>query len=278
MVLLGGPALRRCLDSLPATLSEVVVVGPPRLLGPAPAAGAAQVQQIACEAPVPRRRAVGVAATSSEWVVVVEDTCVLAGDWAAALATLAAAEPTLAAVGGPVELSGSLGSRGIAFGCVEYGEYADTRLPDGSSVRRLHGLCTLYRRAALPRPAQLLIDTEVQAGLLANGHRLEFRHGFATRLSSLDDRMATCGSRRIHGQIYGGLLRARLGHGARLAAAAKCLLLPVVLAWRAGRGIPARSRHRLSVWSAILALTTGWACGELLGLLFGSRDALEEWQ
>ena len=277
VVLLGGEPLRRCIEPLRAHGLPILIVGPSILLAGYSDDTQEQVAIIRCDESVPRRRAIGVAAATTDWVVIIEDTCEIGPDWNRALTELTNTEPAIAALGGPVTVSATLNSRGIALGCVEYGEFAPQRIGGNTSLTRLHGLCTVYRRSALSAEMPLLIDTDIQHGLIASGYQMMFREALAVTFSAHAASMATFKSRSIHGQIYGGILHQQLGLSARVVAATKCLLLPPVLAARAGQGIPLMARNRVAIWIAILSMTTGWAYGELKGVVTGSGRALEAW-
>jgi hypothetical protein len=273
VALVGGLALTRCVESLRNVGLSAIVVGPQRLL--ATELGDSLV--VYSDEPVPRRRALGVGASLSEWIVLIEDTCVLTDSWSHTLQELAATAGSLHAIGGPVAIANALPPLGIALGCVEYGEFAPHRIADRTPCNRLHGLCIIYRRAAIAG-SDLLIDTETQNSILASGGQMEFRSSLCVSFAAFDPATATASARFTHGRIYGGGQRMRLSVMGRWLASLKCLALPPVLTLRALAGVPPHASQKLAVYLHILRLNTGWACGELIGLLRGRGAALQEWQ
>ncbi len=278
VVLAGGESLLQCLDSVASAGLSAILVGPSEQIEEGRLRHAAVTGRILSAANVPRRRALGVARARTEWVVLLEDTGRLDASWRSALRELAALPASAAAAAGPVSVCNRLEPRGIALGCVEYGEFAAARFPEAARVTRLHGLCTAYRRRALGHGAELLIDTEVQGSLLAAGHSMHLIPALHVRFGAFDPRAATFASRRAHGRIYGSIQRTRLSPARRCIAALLCAVLPALLLVRAARGLPRQSRAAFTIWYRLLELTSGWAAGEFTGLLAGRGRALEAWR
>jgi hypothetical protein len=285
VVLAGGAALERCLAALRAMPADIVVVG--RLDAAERSAAGDQIRVIDSAEPVPRRRALALAQTTTPWIAFCEDTCEPGSGWFAAFETVRAL-PQADAWGGPITLRDDLPARCLALGALEYGEFAPQRWPRlaagaGPSWRpmtRLAGLNLLYRTEALAARIQPhgLVETEVHAALRASGRVIALHPGLAVRYSASDFAGARCGARLQHGRIYGGGLRTQLGALARVLALLKCVLLPAVLWSRGAAALPAtrRTDWRVHGWLWLLALA--WSAGEAAGIAFGRGRSLQAWQ
>lgn len=282
IVLVGGDALRRCVERLRASGARIVVVGS-RVAGLPD--GVAVV-----DSPdgVPRRRALGAAAAHSEWVAFIEDTCEIDARWHDAFLEIAA-DARCRAWGGPIEIAPELPPRCAALASLEYGEFAPRRWqrlatspgPSWRPVRRLAGLCLLYRGDALRRVAgmdQLLLETDVNERLRADGEPIALHAGLAVRYATADWPNARIAARFAHGRIYGGGLAATLDPRRRVLALAKCLALPLLLAVRGAAGLPPRQRQRTATLGWLIGFASAWAAGEAAGLLFGRGDSLAAWR
>lgn len=277
--LLGGEGLERTLRSIGRTAAPCLVVGraaPPDSLDGGPA-----TDFIASDLPVPERRAIGIAATTTPWVALLEDTCDLSADWAAACIALARDE-AVSAAGGEVSVDPGLPSRCVALGCLEYAAFAPTRdlSADGELTERIAGLALLYKRAALPKLAagQGLIESEINDLIRRRGGRMVRHPGLMVVYRGADFKSATLSSRFSHGRIYGGGLHQRLGAAQRVVAALKCLALPAVMFARATRGLPTACRRPWATRLWIVALSLAWSAGEGVGVLAGRGQSLARWQ
>lgn len=281
--LLGGDALDRTLRSIQATDAPCLVVGRSAPRAPSGTGGAPGF--IASDRSVPERRAIGVAATATPWVALIEDTCDLGAGWMAAWAEIARDDAADAA-GGPVVIEPGLPPRCLALACMEYAAFAPTtgktgaQAPRGMPTDRIAGLALLYKRAALPSLAsgQGLIESEIHDLIRSRGGRLLRHPGLAVEYRSADLQSATLASRFSHGRIYGGGLHERLGLMQRGLGAVKCLALPAVMVARAMRGLPAACRRPQATRLWILALSVGWSAGELVGVLAGRGHSLAQWK
>lgn len=181
-------------------------------------------------------------------------------------------------------LAPDLPPRCMALACLEYGAFTPGRdaagiAPSVVAADRIAGLALLYRRASLPPSAgSELIETEVNAAILAGGGRLLMHPGLAVEYRGVDLDSATLASRFNHGRIYGGGQRTRLRPLQLAVALLKCIALPAVMYVRALRGLPERCRRPLTTRSWILALGTAWSAGELAGLLVGRGRSVERWR
>ena len=276
--LLGGDALERTLRSIAPLDVSCLVIG--RSAQQAASAGGAAATYIASDLSVPERRALGVAATSTPWVALVEDTCDLGPGWAAACAEIAR-DDSASAAGGPVSIDPALPPRCVALGCMEYAAFAPVRgMPaSGAATERIAGLALLYKRAALPPLAagQGLIESEVNDLIRRRGGHLLRHPGLAVAYRGADLDSATLASRFSHGRIYGGGLHERLGLAQRVVAALKCLALPAVMVARAARGLPAACHEPWATRLWILALSVAWSAGEGVGVLAGRGQSLARW-
>lgn len=279
--LVGGDALARCLAAVQRTPAAVVVVGrvDDALARVARQRGAEIVHS---EAPVPLRRAEGLAHARTPWIAFCEDTCEIAETWFAAFQALSH-DLASDAWGGPIEISPRLSARGAALAALEYGAYR-AEVFDGADVRRpapgIAGLAPLYRAAALPTlaPPQGLIETEVHEALVRSGRPLAWHIGLAVRYQAEDAANATVAARFAHGRIYGGGRRFALPASQRALLALRCLLLPPLLLWRGLAGLPIRRRWDLRALGWLTAFALAWSAGEATGLLFGRGASLAMWR
>ena len=277
IAIVGGANLERCIAALAAIGVPITIVGPRQLLGNFLSEPPSRARCIEMADNVPARRAVGIQSVSSEWVLLIEDTCVPDAGIAAVIRDLASVGEDVTAISGPVCIAKSLAPASMALGCTEYGEYRAGSDKSARPITRIHGLCSLFRRRAVT-DFERIIDTEVHAALLARGGRFQFDDRFVVEFAACDSRMTNLASRYAHGRLYGGIARYRPGINAKVVPLARCLLLPVVLTWRAAGAIPA-SVNRSAVLVQIAKMSTAWACGEAVGAVRGPGDAsLREWQ
>jgi hypothetical protein len=281
--LLGGETLERCLRALEKIDCPFMVVSD----GPAPHTGpsaSARITHLRTDVSVPRKRHLGVSATRSEWVALLEDTCEISGSWLAAVKEIAR-RSDLAAVGGPVVIDTALSPRTMALACMEYGEFAPECATEVAQARlqpaaRIAGLNLLYRRDALPplAPGEGLIETEVNAAIREKGGRIAVHPALRVTYCAEDHASATLCSRYVHGRIYGGGQRAQCSIPARVLAIAKCAALPLLLFARAAGALPPAYRRRFRAWGWTLAFALAWSAGEGVGLALGRGDSLEAWR
>lgn len=284
--LVGGAALERCIAALHCTPAAIIVVGriPAALADRVRSRGGMAIDSIE---PVPRRRALGAAHAHSDWIAFCEDTCEIGANWYATFESVSRAA-IAGAWGGPIEICDGLSARCMALALLEYGEFAAHRrqglgTAPGATwqpAARIAGLVPLYSTSALPwpPPAEGLIETEVNAAIAASGKPLALHGGLAVRYCADDTASATFASRYSHGRIYGGGQRASLHGLARVAALAKCLLLPLVLGARGLAGLPRarRADPRSIAW--LMGFALAWSVGEAVGLVFGRGASLAAWR
>lgn len=286
VTLAGGAALARCLAAVARIEARRIVVARPEH-AVTPAATWPQFDWRIADAPVPVRRAQGVAAAGTEWVALVEDTCEPAASWAAAVAEIATMGRAVA-WSGPVLISRELAPRHMALACTEYAAFAPanwTRLAVGAGlgpaheVTRIPGLNLLYRRSALAGCdlAAGLVESDLHPQLQRRGAALGLHPGLAVTYCAADANNAAARARYVHGRIYGGGLAERNSWPARLAGAMKCLVLPAVLSLRALRGLPRDYPARLAACGWIVAFSCAWSVGECVGRLAGRGKSILAW-
>ena len=274
--LVGGNALAECIAGVHKLTLRCIVVGPAAYRVTANNAGAAEF--IESDEPVPVRRLLGARRASTEWLVLLEDSCKLADTWGVGLAQLNEFAQVDAAAG-PIHLATSLPPRFIALGCVEYGEFAVGR-HTGGLTQRLPGLCIVYRCSAIGRGVAdtELIEPEIQSRIIEQHRQMQLFAALAVTYDALDARAARCGMRFTHGRIFGGWLRRR----ASLARCAKSVLgaplLPFLLARRARRGLPANYGAPWRARAHIFFFACAWTLGELIGVIVGPGRSVEAWR
>lgn len=231
---------------------------------------------------IPQMRRLGVEKSRGEVVALIEDDCIVAKDWAAAL--LNAHRGHHVAVGGAVE-PGSY--RKLLDWAAYLSDYSPFMLPfaAGESTR-LPGNNVSYKRLVVE---ELLAVTE-KVGLqeaLVHEHwhalgkpmfaepraiaRNEHRWGFRD-LTSMPF---------FHGRAYGGQRAQHWGAGRRGIFAVGTVLLPFLHIARIVRRV--RSRRRRTVptvralpWLAVFGFS--WAFGECIGYVMGPGDSLQRWR
>ncbi len=271
--LLGGSALKRLVTQLES-------LGVPSLIVARNASdvdGISGRRSLISDQPVPMRRAIGFRETSSMWVLLVEDTCLLGASWPDCLSKLAHL-PNVDAVAGPIGLSSALPARFMALACVEYGEFSPTTATS-ADVTRLPGLCVLYRRNAvsLKQMATALIEPEVQSSILDSNRCMRFDHDFRVFYDARDEASARWSQRFAHGRIFGGTLRRRAGFKRRAKSLIGAPVLPMLLSWRACSGIPRDHAQRFRTACFILHYAIAWTLGEVCGVLLGSPADTRRW-
>lgn len=287
IVLMGGAALQRCIERFRTMPVAIIVVG--ALPGPVQSALRARgIDTIDSSDTVPRRRAIGAARASTEWIAFCEDTCEAGPSWFAAF-TQASAVPRVGLWSGPIELDANLPARCLALAALEYGEFAAHRwqrlalqgVTLWRPMRRLAGLCFAVRASALPPtvPVHGLIETELQRTVQAASGAIALHPDLTVTYFAADAAAARVRARMQHGRVYGGGLRAQLLRRLpRLLALAKCLALPAVLWARGAAGLPRSRRWDPAVHAGLLVLACGWSLGEALGLAVGRGNSLEAWR
>lgn len=267
--LVGGAALKACLTALACQADRIVVVG----------RGASDTADDA-KTPVPVLRMKALVAARTPYVAFIEDTAVPGADWRRGLSAAFAMDGT-AAVAGPITISPSLSSRGLALGLSEYARFSPKEMKQ-DPASGLPGLAfAVARDAVLPLLDDQtggLIEGDLFRCLMETGKTVRTSDAMSVCYAAEHEQGARLRTRFQHGRLFAGrrfpkaLLVRRLGH------AAGCLLLPAAMIHRTLRDRP----QGLKVWpGAVLwlcLLSTAWSAGEFTGYLTGSvGDAAESW-
>jgi hypothetical protein len=295
VALYGGRSLKACLGVLETQGAACVVMLGPNMGNAASWRGRfPSVRFIdAAAVSVPRRRMRGIEAAGTEWVALLEDSSVPQARWCAAIAEAFSA-PAVVAVGGPVAIGGALSYRQRALACCEYGRFhpsalhrlASGRAREGAGafdVDRLPGNNVAYRKSALRAVCggdEPLLETEVNAALLAAGGRLRVHPDMAVEYRPDDDRGTRLGERFRHGRLYGGRRAKGASVGRRTGWLLTACLLPLVLSGRGLRAmraaVPPRAWWAVGAW--VCGMETAWAIGEAVGYLAGPGRTLDAWR
>ena len=296
--LLGGAQLRACLDALPGSGTEVIVVcSDTRQAEAARHAEYRSVRVIdGSGLTVPQRRALGVSAAAGEIVALIEDTSLPDPAWCNAVLD-AFASPATGAAGGPTPISPDLPPRYEALAWSEYGRFHETRAhrlalsPAGAKagepfpIGRLPGnnmACLRDKALALSeRQEGSLYEFEISADMQDQGLDILFVPSMRVTYTALDTRNASLASRLNHGRLFASARTDGRGMGQRLVWAAKSCLLPLILSARtlANMTAPGATLPRqLTIAGWVVAMETAWALGEFLGYVLGRGTSHERWR
>ncbi len=293
--LIGANALVNCLDRLPLSALECIVVlqetiGEPRFWQQR---YPSVIFLDGSHEPVPLRRRRGIAVASRDVVALLEDTSWPGPDWCAAVRS-AFSDVETAAAGGPVRIAATLPSRCQALGWSEYGAFAPHHIlrqgqngsnPDAPIVAsRVPGNNMAFRRAelieALRGEVNGLFEGSVCTRIMASGHRVVLQPRMLVTYSACDQHNAALSTRLHHGRIYAGMRNRGQTKLSRLVHVAKAVLLPIVLTARtmvAMTGSGSRMM-RLPVLFWLALMQSAWALGEAIGALTGVGKSLSEWR
>jgi hypothetical protein len=292
--LIGQNALASCLDRLPLSTLECIVV-----LREAMGDLRDWQQRYpsvnflhASQEPVPLRRQRGVAVASSDVIAFLEDTSWPDPDWCAAVQSTFA-DLDIVAVGGPVRIAATLSSRCQALGWSEYAAFSPHHLfpsMPGSNAdapiitSRVPGNNMAFRRAELIEvlhgEPHGLVEGSVCARMLKAGRQVVLQPRMLVTYSACNRRNAALGTRVHHGRIYAGMQFQDQRQLPRILQAAKTVLLPIVLSARTIREMsgsgPARARLPVLFW--VTLMQSAWAIGEAIGAVAGPGKSLNEWR
>jgi hypothetical protein len=293
--LVGNSALANCLDRLPLSAIECIVVlremmGEPRYWQQR---YPSVIFLHSSQEPVPLRRQRGIAVATGDVVGILEDTAWPDPDWCAAVRSTFI-NVQIAAAGGAVQIAATLPSRCQALGWSEYGRFAPRRLiahrRAGSSpdqpivVSRVPGNNMAFRRpnliAALRGELNGLFEGSVCAKMLAAGHQVVFQPRMLVTYSACDPHNMALSTRFNHGRIYAGMQLQRPAPLKRAIHAAKATLLPIVLSVRTMvEMVNSKATYaRLPVLFWVTLMHSAWAMGEAIGAIAGLGKSLNEWR
>jgi glycosyl transferase family 2 len=231
-------------------------------------------------------RALGVARASGRVVALLEDHCVVAPGWLAALlAAVDGGRDTAAErgrfAGGAVESGRASSIPAWALYLVEYGALMP---PMGEGARGLLAVNAAYSRAALEACravwADGFHDNEVHDALRAAGHEPRLA-GKATVTSHLRLSLGRAGGHLFAGgRRFGAYRRRRWAGGERLARVLATPAVPLAMLARIfGRVLarrPATLPRMLAALPHLVCLLCAWSAGELVGHLAPAREAVPE--
>ena len=231
---------------------------------------------------VPRMRSLGLESSGGDPIALLEDDCVVAEGWCAAL--LSAHQGSSAAVGGPIEPGNYQRARDWGVFFCEYGRFMS---PLTGEVAVLPGNNISYTRSALEKLAADVSDPNGFYETFANA-RLRRSGKILTAAPQMIVYNINSWSREWlttlpyhHGRGYGGLRVAGRSAAVRLAFAALTPLVPALKVGRIAREVAGRGRYlgqfiRAFPW--ILLFAINWSAGEGAGYLFGPGRSLQHWR
>jgi hypothetical protein len=293
--LIGANALVNCLDRLPLSALECIVVlqetmGEPRFWQQR---YPSVIFLDASHEPVPLRRRRGIAVATCDVVALLEDTSWPGPDWCAAVRS-AFSDVETAAAGGPVRIAATLPSRCQALGWSEYGAFAPHPIlrqgqngsnPDAPIVAsRVPGNNMAFRRAelieALRGEVNGLFEGSVCTRIMASGRRVVLQPRMLVTYSACNQHNAALSTRLHHGRIYAGMRNRGQTKLSRLVHVAKAVLLPIVLTARTMVAMTGSGSlmTRLPVLFWLALMQSAWALGEAIGALTGVGKSLSEWR
>lgn len=243
---------------------------------------------------VPRMRSFGIARSRGEVVAFLEDDCVAAETWCAAL--LAAHRGPHAAVGGAVEPGGYTKALDWAVYFCEYGRFMRP-LPKGEA-RALPGTNASYKREALAELANKGgrgVKYEPPVPDPSEGFYEVFAHEALRRAGRLLKADAAPVVWNVNSWTAGRALKTRFHHGrgfagmrvagrpmlGRIAYLGIAVVLPAVQTGRVAREAISRRRHVRRLARALhwtLMLSVSWSLGELVGYCLGPGGSLQRWR
>lgn len=263
IALVEGAPLAACIEAARGQASHLLVVGRDGTVRDG--AGIEVGHSESRDVPARRRRAAELAQTPL--IGFLEDTVVLASGWSKA-AGAALVWNDVGGVGGPVSIDPRLPSASRALALTEYGRFSAALT---GTVDALPGCNFAFRREALlaALPPEGLIDNEVFDRLAAAGQRLAWAAGMAVTYCVAHADGARLATRFGHGRLFAGRRLAKAGLGAKLACAAKALVLPPVLLARTLHQAGAAELRSPATLARAALQHSAWAAGEFAGALFG---------
>lgn len=274
--LVGGEALARCIERLPLTEVDVVVV-----LKDATVDAALWTRRYprvrflaGRDEPVPVRRRRGIEAAASPLVGIIEDTSWPERGWCDA-AVAAFADRKVVAASGPVQMAAFLSDKCRALAWIEFGSFArDNRARIASE--QVPGNAMAFRRAelltALAADAGLYEDA-VCWRLRDRGGTIADVAGMAVTYSACSAEAASLTARFHHGRVSGAAQPAKT-FGARMRAAGRALASAFSRTTRDIRRVSRADRASVSLllilWLALME--AAWSAGAARGAIAGGGD------
>jgi glycosyltransferase involved in cell wall biosynthesis len=284
--IVGAPFIDECLASVFAQKNapsfEVIVVdcrGPENVARLAQRFPEARFVQLDQRETVPRLRRLGVEQARGEIVAVIEEHCLAADNWLAALGS--AFSPGYVAVGGPVAFRKDSRLRDWITYFVEYNSYLPP-WPDADTYN-LGSANAAYRREMLLSHLPVLNDGYWEAALhpqlLAEGAKFRSVSGMITYHRGPFDYFYYLRQRYLFSRAFAGARRPTISTARRAAYLLAAPAIPLLLLSRIGSRVFAKrcypNKFLLSLPLLIPAMTS-YVVGEWMGYAFGAGQALME--
>ncbi len=226
---------------------------------------------------IPELRAVGIAQSRGDLIVMTEDHCVPPEDWYERI--VEAHKAPYLAIGGAIENAATERLVDWAVFLCEYSNFVGPM--SAGVVHDIPGPNVAYKRAALAYIQDLLEAGQWENFLHA---RLE-QHGFELyrdpsvvihhrKFFTLPEFLL---QRYHYGRGFAGMRVADAPISRKAVFALASPILPPLILWRIGSRLFSRHRHRLIFWKSfpLLALfTLSWSLGEFVGYVAGPGDSL----
>jgi len=229
---------------------------------------------------VPELRTLGIRAATGTIVALLEDNSIVAPTWSRAIRRAHDAAHTI--VGGAVERVGAHRAVDWAVYFYEYGKYM---LPCAEGVSAtLSGNNVSYKRTLLQEIQHEFRDGFFEAflheRLRGQGRTLYFAPD-AVVYHTMNYRPTDVLVQTFHhGRHYAGRRVAVASRITRLGFAAGSMFLPLILPMRIAQLCLRRRRHLRELTIAmpyLILFMTSWACGELMGYLYGEGESVQQW-
>ncbi len=274
VALLGGEATDQCLDAVRPQTKNVLIVERDGTV--VDLMRSVVGQSAVCSIPAKRREAV--AAAQTRIVALIEDTVIPDAGWVAAIMwTLASSD--VVACGGPVRVSSGLPPATRALALSEYGTFGEDVVAGGAPA--LPGCNFAFRRDALCQAmdgTHGLVDRDVFRALTERGGKIMWATDMSVIFAHPFPDGARLRTRFDHGRLYASSGAFRLTATRRAVAAAKALLLPLVLTFRSLSASGRAHQRSPTVIGWLLLQNMAWAAGEFAGALVGPpRDGFAKW-
>ena len=256
--------------------AELIASRPVARGHPPPTVEGCRVVPCRPEATLPEIRGAGLAAASTEWVLLTEDSCVARGDWIARMS--AAMQPEVDVIGGSVAIPRTARAIEAAAGFTEYGPYGRRRTGGPGRAPLIAAASAGYRRSVCGDVASWASagdwEDTIHERLAAGGARFTVIAD-AIVVPQIAHRIGPfCRDRFEHARAYARKRSARISRARRFAMIGAAPLLVPLLAWRAwrtaGRDAPARFLRSLPVTLLFLG---AWATGEASGYVHPSNTS-----
>jgi hypothetical protein len=277
----GFPYLARCLDSLTRSTAKpkiVVADWTDAATRDRVRSGWPEVRLLSFDEPmaVPELRAAGIGVADTPYVAVIEDHCVVRGEWPQAV--VAAHERGYGVVGGPIRNGATRRVRDWAAFFCEYSEHMEP-VPEGE-VTSLVGMNVSYDRAALGAMEDLLREGRWETWL----HPRLTERGFtfysapAMALDHVKDFgfREFCSQRYHYARSHAGMRNHELGPRRIVYALGSPAIVPLMYR-RIARNVLGRKRLRVRFAVAtplLLVYLSVWAAGEAVGYAVGGGRSI----